>query len=77
MRAGIRRVLLPARNRRDIEDVPQPARDSLEFVFIDNVDDAADQAMEQTSNAGRAAVVGKRPRSAATDRRHGRSTAAP
>jgi ATP-dependent Lon protease len=47
MRAGIHRVLLPARNRRDIEDVPQQARDKLEFVFIDNVDDAASQAMEQ------------------------------
>ena len=46
MRAGIHRVLLPARNRRDIEDVPQQARDKLEFVFIDNVDDAASQALE-------------------------------
>ena len=49
MRAGIRRVLLPARNRRDIEEVPQEAREKLEFVFIDNVDDAACQAIEQPS----------------------------
>lgn len=53
MRAGIRRVLLPSRNRRDIEDVPQQARDKLEFVFIDNVDDAAGQAMEQASQTER------------------------
>ncbi len=77
MRAGIRHVLLPARNRRDIEDVPQQARDSLEFVFIDSVDDAAEQAMEQANSSGRSAVAGNRPRSAAVDRRHGRSTAAP
>lgn len=51
MRAGIRRVLLPSRNRRDIEDVPQQAREKLEFVFIDNVDDAASQAMEQPNLA--------------------------
>ncbi|MBS1229552.1 MAG: ATP-dependent protease La [Proteobacteria bacterium] len=53
MRAGIRRVLLPARNRRDLEEVPPEARGKLEFVFLDNVDDAASQAMEQPNNAGR------------------------
>ena len=51
MRAGIRRVLLPARNRRDIEEVPQEAREKLEFVFIDNVDDAINQAIEQPDKA--------------------------
>ena len=53
MRAGIRRVLLPARNRRDLEEVPPEAREKLEFVFLDNVDDAASQAMEQPNNAER------------------------
>ncbi|KXB32715.1 DNA-binding protein [Dechloromonas denitrificans] len=46
MRAGIRRVLLPERNRRDLEDVPAEAREKLEFVFIENVDDAMANAME-------------------------------
>jgi ATP-dependent Lon protease len=46
MRAGIRRVMLPARNRRDLDDVPPEAREKLEFVFLDNVDDAASHAME-------------------------------
>jgi ATP-dependent Lon protease len=40
MRAGIRRVMLPARNRKDLEEVPAEARDKLEFVFLENVDDA-------------------------------------
>lgn len=46
MRAGIRRVLLPERNRRDISEVPAEARDKLEFIFLENVDDAVRNAME-------------------------------
>ncbi len=47
MRAGIQRVLLPARNRRDLEEVPAAAKEKLEFVFLDNVDDAVRHAMRQ------------------------------
>jgi ATP-dependent Lon protease len=37
-RAGISRVILPARNKKDLEDVPENARKELEFVFVDNVE---------------------------------------
>ncbi len=47
MRAGIQRVLLPARNRRDLEEVPAAAKEKLEFVFLENVDDAVRHAMRQ------------------------------
>jgi ATP-dependent Lon protease len=40
LRAGIRTVMLPARNRKDLEDVPEDARGKLEFVLLDSVDDA-------------------------------------
>jgi ATP-dependent Lon protease len=46
MRAGISRVMLPARNRKDIDEVPAEARAKLEFVFLDNMDDAVKLAME-------------------------------
>jgi ATP-dependent Lon protease len=39
-RAGIDTVLLPARNRRDYDDIPSSARDRLRFVWLDTVDDA-------------------------------------
>jgi ATP-dependent Lon protease len=39
-RAGIRRVILPARNRRDLEDIPESTRSMLEFVWIENVAEA-------------------------------------
>src|SRR5262245_28847885 len=38
-RAGLQRVLLPARNRKDYEDVPDSAREALEFIWLETVDD--------------------------------------
>ena len=39
-RAGIDTVLLPARNRRDYDDIPSSARERLRFVWLETVDDA-------------------------------------
>jgi ATP-dependent Lon protease len=38
--AGIKTVMLPARNRRDYDDIPASARDALQFIWLDTVDDA-------------------------------------
>jgi ATP-dependent Lon protease len=46
LRAGISTVLLPARNRRDLEDIPQEARDKLRFVWLERVDEAVQAALE-------------------------------
>jgi ATP-dependent Lon protease len=43
--AGITRVLLPARNRRDFEEIPEDARNRLEFVWLENVDEAIAAAL--------------------------------
>jgi ATP-dependent Lon protease len=40
-RAGITTVLLPARNRKDLEDIPEAARERLQFVWLERVDEAA------------------------------------
>ena len=40
LRAGITTVLLPARNRKDVEDVPTDARAQLTFIFLKTIDDA-------------------------------------
>ncbi|KPK30559.1 MAG: DNA-binding protein [Betaproteobacteria bacterium SG8_40] len=45
LRAGIKTVMLPKRNEKDLEDVPQEAREKLEFVLLENVEDAARCAM--------------------------------
>jgi ATP-dependent Lon protease len=46
-RAGIRRVMLPARNRRDFEDIPEEVRQQLTFVWLERVDDAVSSALEK------------------------------
>jgi ATP-dependent Lon protease len=43
-RAGIRTVLLPARNRKDLEDIPESVRKEVEFVWLERVEDATAQA---------------------------------
>lgn len=40
LRAGIRTVMLPRRNEKDLADVPAEAREALEFVLLDRVEDA-------------------------------------
>jgi ATP-dependent Lon protease len=45
-RAGIKRVMLPARNRRDFEDIPEPVRQELEFIWIERIEQAVAAALE-------------------------------
>ena len=51
--AGITRVLLPARNRRDYDDIPQAARDSVEFVWVATVDEAVAAALGEPEDDDR------------------------
>lgn len=44
--AGIKQIMLPARNRKDLEDVPPQARAQLAFVFLDDVTQAIELAIE-------------------------------
>ena len=44
--AGISRVMLPARNKRDFDDIPSGAREKLEFIWLERVDEAIAQALE-------------------------------
>ena len=45
LRAGIHTVLLPARNQKDLEDIPENARNQLEFIWLETVDDALAAAL--------------------------------
>jgi ATP-dependent Lon protease len=44
--AGIKRVMLPARNRRDFDDIPEVARKAMEFVWLERVEEAVAAALE-------------------------------
>jgi ATP-dependent Lon protease len=49
LRAGITRVMLPSRNRKDLTDVPQEARTQIEFIWLENVDDAIAHALAEAA----------------------------
>ena len=40
-------MLLPARNRRDYDEIPEGAKQGLEFVWCERVDDALNGALEE------------------------------
>jgi ATP-dependent Lon protease len=53
--AGLKRVMLPARNKRDFDDIPKSARESLEFIWLERVDEAIAEALDQAKPQSEAA----------------------
>jgi ATP-dependent Lon protease len=49
-RAGIKRVILPARNEGDVAEIPEHERGDLDFVYIEEVREALEAALEQRSS---------------------------
>ena len=54
--AGIKRVMLPARNRRDYDDIPETARKEMEFIWLERVEEAVANALEPKSSSDKASV---------------------
>lgn len=44
-RAGIKRVILPIQNERDLDDVPESVREELEFFFADDMSEVLEWAL--------------------------------
>jgi ATP-dependent Lon protease len=45
-RAGIKRVILPERVRKDLNDVPEQAKKDIEFIFVTQMDEVLKNALE-------------------------------
>jgi ATP-dependent Lon protease len=56
LRAGIKTVMLPKRNEKDLEDVPAEAKEKLEFVFLERVEDAVRTAIGELPRRARKAA---------------------
>ena len=54
VRAGIANVILPARNRKDLEDIPEEARRRVNFIWAERVEDAVQAAIGQDVMKSRA-----------------------
>ena len=44
-RAGIKKVLLPEENRKDMQDIPESVQEDLEFVFVEQMDEVLENAL--------------------------------
>jgi ATP-dependent Lon protease len=62
-RAGIKEVIVPKRNERDMTEIPQEVRDSLKFHFVENIDQVLKIALGETprkaANRRKTAKAGK------------------
>jgi ATP-dependent Lon protease len=45
-RAGVKNIILPARNEKDLMDIPKNVRDEIRFIFAKTVDDVLDAALQ-------------------------------
>lgn len=51
-RAGIKTVLLPMRNQKDLREIPETVRATLKFVFLETVEEAVKEALTQDQRVG-------------------------
>jgi ATP-dependent Lon protease len=56
-RAGLATVILPARNRKDYEEIPEAARNALRFLWAERVEDVIEAALEPVSEPTPAAAA--------------------
>ena len=47
-RAGITRIILPAENERDLEEIPADVREKMEFHLVESMDDVIPVALDGT-----------------------------
>jgi ATP-dependent Lon protease len=57
-RAGINRLIIPRRNERDIDDIPETLRKKMKFTLVDSVDEVLDAALQKRPRRSRAAQPG-------------------
>jgi ATP-dependent Lon protease len=48
-RMGIRRIIIPKRNKKDLEDIPKYIKKDMEFIFADTMDDVLKGALKKNS----------------------------
>ena len=49
-RMGIKQVIMPKRNKKDLEDIPKYVKKDMEFVFAETMDDVIKKALQKNVN---------------------------
>jgi ATP-dependent Lon protease len=48
MRAGIKTIILPKKNEKDLEEIPEHIRNQMNFKYIQRMDEAIELALKHT-----------------------------
>jgi ATP-dependent Lon protease len=59
-RAGIKRLILPRDNERDLEDVPRHVKDKLEFAFVERIDEVLAETLQPAKSPPSPPGAGRR-----------------
>jgi ATP-dependent Lon protease len=49
-RMGIKKIIIPKRNKKDLEDIPKYIKKDMEFIFAETVDDVLKVALKKVNN---------------------------
>jgi ATP-dependent Lon protease len=52
-RAGLTTVILPRRNTRDLDDLPEEVRNAMQFILVDRIDEAIDIGLTRSENSAK------------------------
>jgi ATP-dependent Lon protease len=73
-RNGLRTIILPKRNKQDIDDVPDEIKKVMKFVFAESMDDVLEAALELKSKSPRSTATAKKKASAKKTKANGKNT---
>jgi ATP-dependent Lon protease len=54
-RAGVKTVVLPRQNEKDLEDVPRQIKEELRFVLVEHIDEVLDEVLHSEGREASAA----------------------
>jgi ATP-dependent Lon protease len=60
-RAGIKRVIVPKRNEKDMPDIPEEVRKTIQFIFVDNLDQALKAALDVVPKNAKSVAKSRKP----------------
>lgn len=75
-RNGLRTIVLPKRNKVDLDDVPDEIKNSMQFIYVETVDDVLEAALEPAKDENKKNTVAHKPikplkKSKANGKNHG------
>jgi ATP-dependent Lon protease len=73
-RNGLRTIILPKRNKPDIDDVPDEIKKAMKFVFAESMDDVLEAALETKTKSSRSKATKKKKPAARKTKVNGKNT---